>query len=133
MVFTITVDANPILAALLGGYARMIIFDPRFSFITTEFTIAEVRHHLPTISKKSGVAVQELAAALALLPLTTFDRFYYQEAMREARQRMGSIDPDDVDILSLTLHTATPIWTNDRHFEEVKPPIRLLHTRDFVL
>ncbi len=44
MNITIVVDANPIIAALIGGSSREIFFDRRFEFITTEFTIEEVRN-----------------------------------------------------------------------------------------
>jgi len=39
------VDAQPFFAALLGGAARKIFFDPRFRFITTDFTLGEVKKY----------------------------------------------------------------------------------------
>ncbi len=36
----IVVGANVILSALLGGSARFVLFDPRFEFATTQFTLA---------------------------------------------------------------------------------------------
>ena len=44
MKITIAVDAQPLFSALLGGVARRILFDPRFKFITTEFTLNEVKN-----------------------------------------------------------------------------------------
>jgi hypothetical protein len=41
MKITIAVDAQPFFSALLGGAARKIFFDPRFKFITTDFTLSE--------------------------------------------------------------------------------------------
>jgi len=41
MKITIVVDAQPFFAALLGGTARKIFFDPHFRFITTDFTLGE--------------------------------------------------------------------------------------------
>ena len=133
MILTIAVDANPILAALLGGYARVILFEPRFSFITTSFTIDEVQKHLPTIADQSGVSVAELKEALVLLPLTVYARSHYQSSLSEARRRMDHIDATDTDILALAIFAEAPVWTNDRHFEKVQPPIPFLKTRDFVL
>ncbi|MBI2415949.1 MAG: hypothetical protein HYV33_04820 [Candidatus Kerfeldbacteria bacterium] len=43
----IAVDANILLSALLGGKPSIILFDTRFHFITTEFTIDEVEKYLP--------------------------------------------------------------------------------------
>lgn len=54
MRITIVVDANPILSALLGGYARRIFFNKHFEFVTTEFTLAEVKNYLPLVAEKSG-------------------------------------------------------------------------------
>ncbi len=43
----IVVDANIILSALLGGTPSSVLFDGRFRFITTEYTIREVRKYIP--------------------------------------------------------------------------------------
>ncbi|KKU12498.1 MAG: Nucleotide-binding protein, PIN domain protein [Parcubacteria group bacterium GW2011_GWC2_45_7] len=134
MILTIAVDANPILAALLGGYARIILFDPRFSFITTEFTTLEVQRYLPLISEKSGVPHHELEEALRLLPIKVFKRFVYRLTLDEAHRHIGHIDPNDTDILALALCMDAPLWSNDIHFTKIKPlTIKILRTRDFIL
>lgn len=43
MKILIAVDANILMSALLGGKPSVILFDPRFQFITTAFTIEEVK------------------------------------------------------------------------------------------
>lgn len=131
--FTIAVDANPILAALLGGYARTILFDPRFLFVTAAFTLAEVRHHFSTIAEQSGILMAELEEVFGLLPLTVYVRAAYQTSMAGARRRIGHIDLDDIDILALALFKEIPLWTNDRHFEKLDPPVPILKTKDFLL
>lgn len=133
MRLTIAVDANPILAALLGGYARAILFDPRFSFITTEFTIIEVQRYLPMVAEKSGVPMEALQEALDLIPIEIFVHPIYQSSLHESKRRMAHIDPDDIEILALALHFSIPLWTNDLHFTKLDPPINLLRTRDFIL
>lgn len=133
MLLTIAVDANPMLAALLGGYARTVLFDPRFSFVTADYTMMEVRQYLPMVSEKSSVPVSELEKAIRLLPVKIFQRAFYRFSMPEARRRMEHIDPDDVDILALALHLEVPLWSNDLHFTKVHPPIKLLQTKDFIL
>lgn len=133
MVLTVAVDANPILAALLGGYARTVLFDPRFWFITTEYTMEEVRQYLPMISEKSGVPIEELEAVVNLLPVKIVARAAYRSMLTEAHRRISHIDPDDADILALALHFDAQLWSNDLHFTKVQPPIKLLRTRDFIL
>jgi hypothetical protein len=50
MKITIAVDAQPFFSALLGGAARKIFFDPRFRFITTDFTLSEVKNQNPYVA-----------------------------------------------------------------------------------
>lgn len=133
MLFTIAVDANPILAALLGGYARTVLFDPRFCFVTTAFTLTEVVRYLPVVEKKSGIPLVELETAIALLPLQQYDRATYSAIVEEAERRMKHIDPDDVDILALVLHFEALLWTHDSHFDKIQPPVKIVQTKDFIL
>ncbi len=53
MRIAIVVDANIVMSALLGGKPSAILFDHRFQFVTTEFTIKEVEKYLPRLEKKS--------------------------------------------------------------------------------
>ena len=127
----VVVDANVILSALLGGSARFILFDPRFEFITAEFTLEEVERYIPRVSEKSGVPFHEIAAALSLLPLRVHSKEYYRSALPRARKTMQRIDPHDADILALYLMEGTYLWSEDKDFEKITPPIRLLRTKDF--
>ena len=52
MKIIIAVDANIILSALLGGKPSIILFNHKYEFTTTEFTIGEVEKYLPKLSKK---------------------------------------------------------------------------------
>lgn len=54
----IIIDATPIISALIGGTSREIIFDPTYEFLTTEFTINEVKKYIPYISKKSKTTLE---------------------------------------------------------------------------
>ncbi len=48
----IVVDANIIISALIGGSSREILFDHRYRFLTTNFTLKEVEKYIPTIVGK---------------------------------------------------------------------------------
>lgn len=96
----IVVDANIILSALLGGSARFVLFDPRFEFTTTAFTLEEVERYIPRVSEKSGIPFHEIAEALSLLPLGISQKEEYQRMLPRARKAMKHIDPHDVDILA---------------------------------
>lgn len=127
----IVVDANILLSALLGGSARLVLFDNRFDFVTAEFTLEEVRRYVPEIAKRSSVPTEELHRALALIPLHVYGEEYYETKMPLARRLLERIDPYDADILALYLEEGTYLWSDDKDFERIDPPIRLLKTKDF--
>jgi len=115
----LVVDANPILAALLGGMARRVFFEADIQeFAVPEATITEVRSFLPQAALKVGVETKILEYALDLLPLTPYAARINRQNMAEARRRIGKRDPNDVDVLALALHLGLPLWSNDRDFDE---------------
>jgi predicted nucleic acid-binding protein len=114
----LVVDANPIVAALLGGNARRVFFDAGVAeFAVPEPTIGEVGAHLPILAERLGADPRLLAYALDLLPLSVYPPRIYQASLPEARRRIGRRDPGDVDVLALTLSLGVPLWSNDRDFE----------------
>jgi predicted nucleic acid-binding protein len=115
----LAVDANPILAALLGGRARRVFFEGAISeFAVPERVISEVQRYVPRVAQKLGVEQAFLEYALNLLPLRVYPARRYARAVREARRRIERRDPTDVDVLALALHLDVPLWSNDRDFED---------------
>jgi predicted nucleic acid-binding protein len=131
MKITIAVDAQPFFSALLGGAARKIFFDPRFRFITTDFTLSEVKHYIHVIAEKSGKQDEMILEALNILPITTYHKADYQEKRSIAEQLIGTRDPKDIDILALVLTTRAILWTEDKDFEDI-PGISIVHTKDLL-
>ena len=131
MKITIAVDAQPFFSALLGGAARKIFFDPRFKFITTDFTLSEVKKYVHFIAEKSGKQEKDILQALKLLPAISYQQQHYQQKRLTAEQLIGGRDPKDVDILALVLTTQAILWTEDKDFDEI-PGILLVHTRDLL-
>lgn len=134
MKIQIVVDANIIISALLGGKPRFILFDPRFEFITTRFTIKEVEEYIPLISEKSSVRREEVKEAISLLPLKIIPRSSYWSFLKEAKEIMADIDEDDTEILALYLKERTYLWSEDKDFEKAQKKIKinLLKTEDLV-
>lgn len=130
----IIVDANIIISALLGGKPRFILFDSRFEFITTQFTLKEIERHLPLISRKSNVEIKEIKEAVSLLPLKVMNRIYYKDFLKEATRIMAKIDKSDADILALYLKEETYLWSEDKDFEQAQKRIKinLLKTEDLI-
>jgi len=114
----LVVDANPIVSALLGGASRRIFFEADIQlFAVPEFILSEVRAHLPKLSEKLESTETYLEYALSLLPLSSYPPQTYRQTISQARQLMRHRDPDDADVLALTLKLEIPLWTNDRDFE----------------
>ncbi len=127
----IAVDANIIISALLRGSASFVLFDSRFEFVTTEFTLGEVIRYLPAIAEKTGVSFSELKQAVSLLPIIVYPRGYYRRELFKARKVLQNIDPQDADLLALYFTEGVYLWSEDKDFEKILPPIRLLKTKDF--
>jgi len=132
MKILVVVDANVVLSALLGGSARFILFRTEFEFITTDFTIKEVKKYLEVVVRKSGVGKKEIIQALSLLPIKTYHTNFYRAYIEKAKELIDSIDPKDADILALTLKLNTYLWSEDKHFEEIKNHVKLLKTESLV-
>ncbi|OGY43514.1 MAG: hypothetical protein A2729_01425 [Candidatus Buchananbacteria bacterium RIFCSPHIGHO2_01_FULL_39_14] len=129
MKLTIIVDANPIISALLGGFSRQILFNHNFNFITTYYTLNEVRKYIPYIAKKADVSEEYILSALELIPLKVYQNTEYSSFLPKAKVLIT--DQKDVDILALALKFEYPLWSNDLHFENI-PNIKLMKTKDFV-
>lgn len=131
MKIIIVVDANIILSALLGGKPSSILFDSRFYFATTEFTINEVKKYLPVLEKKLEVSKIKLLSSLNMLPFKIYKGSFYQNNLKEAKNMIAHIDKKDVDILALALKLETYLWSQDKDFEKAGYE-KLLKTHNFI-
>lgn len=131
MKIKIAVDASPIISALIGGVSRNILFDYRFDFISTGFTLKEVEKYLSLISEKSGVSEEEIRLALGLMPLRIYQREEYGKQIKSADKIIGKTDKNDVDILALSFHEGCLLWSEDKHFRN-KKEIKLVRTKDLI-
>jgi len=113
-------DANVLLSSILGGRARLALIHAQIGEVfTTEHTFAEVEEYALVLARKRRLASDVLLLAVAALPVTIVTRAAYAKRMTEASKRIGSRDPDDVDLLALALHLRVPIWSNDKDFEKL--------------
>lgn len=64
----LVVDTNKIIASMIkDSYSRRIISDPRFQFITPDYTLQELSKYEKTIRKKANLTHQEFDILLALI------------------------------------------------------------------
>lgn len=110
-------DANVLLAAVLGGRARLIIEHPRVEeLFTPAVTLEEVQEYALVLARKKRLPQDVLLLAVESLPATVVERETYARSLSEARGRISRRDPDDVDVLALALHVQIPLWSNDHDF-----------------
>ena len=131
MKIIIVVDANIILSALLGGKPSIILFDGRYQFTTTKFTIEEVSKYIPKVAKKLMAPEKELFYLLNNLPISVYEKEFYSRKRREAKKMIFHIDKKDVDILALALRLQVYLWSQDKDFEKCGYE-KLLKTYDFI-
>lgn len=112
-------DANVLLSAVLGGRARLALTHPELEeLFTPEVTMREVEEYAQVLSRKRRLPLDTMLLAVATLPVSIVDQTVYQRSMSQARKLIEHRDPDDVDVLALTLHLKLPLWTNDKDFVE---------------
>jgi len=116
----LVVNANPLISVLLGGAAvKVFLSDQVAEFAVAEETLAEVRAFIPELARELGVDAERLRLVLDLLPLVVYPRSSYEDHLKEAEERIARRDPNDVDVLALTLKLTCPLWSNDKDFDDV--------------
>jgi predicted nucleic acid-binding protein len=78
----------------------------------------EVFEYLAPLARKKRLKLDTLLLTLAALPVTVVERSEYERQLAEAARRIGTRDPDDVDVLALALRLNLPVWSNDNDFED---------------
>lgn len=112
-------NANVLLSALIGGQAlRVFRHSAVDEILTTEHTLAEVQEYAGYLARKRRLAVDFVLLAAASLPVTTVPASAYGPSLAQARKRIERRDPDDVELLALTIQLKIPVWSNDNDFED---------------
>jgi len=93
----VAVDANPLMAALLGGRAAQILALAGIDFVTTEQTIWEVRKYFPRLADQLHVPEDVLLATLEAAPIRTLHPSQYDHARAAATRAIAARDPKGVN------------------------------------
>jgi len=118
------IDSNRIIAALIrDSTARDIIVKSAIEFVAPEIVLREIYNHIPLISKKNGLSVEEntmvLAALLDYIQIASIS--IYIENIEEAKKLIGKYDMSDIPFAALVLSIENDgIWTEDEHFVNQK-------------
>jgi len=129
------VDTNILISALIkDSTIRRLLFYPNFEFYTSEQVLIEVNRHIPLISKKASVPLEEVYMLffflLSYVTIVPFSKFVHK--FDEAHKIMRTIDEKDTTFVALALATPNDgIWTEDKHFQK-KENIKVWRTKDLV-
>jgi len=111
-------DANVLLAAVLGGRAKLVLDHPDVTeVLTAGETLGEVQEYAGSLARKKRLAEDLVLLAVATLPVTVVEREDYAASISEASRRIGKRDPKDVEILALAIALRVPLWSNDKDVE----------------
>jgi predicted nucleic acid-binding protein len=116
----LVVDANILIRAVLGKRVRGLIenYAGQVSFFVPEAAFDEAEEHLPSLATRHGSDPHKILAVLHLLAalVEVLEEEVYGPFEADARERLGSRDPDDWPILASALAFGCPIWTEDSDF-----------------
>jgi predicted nucleic acid-binding protein len=110
-------DANVILSAVAGKAALRVFLKEDTGFVTTQFTIDEVREYLHILAEKYRLSEEILESQLKLLPLKIYPREFYEDFIPRAIRRLSEKDEDDAELLALAMKLQVPVWSNDNDFK----------------
>ncbi|MBI4743749.1 MAG: PIN domain nuclease [Actinobacteria bacterium] len=115
----IVADANVILSAIIGKGALKVFTETSLEIVTTQFNLQEVKEYLPKLAAKYGLEEEILQTQLKLLPLKVYEANFYKDYLGKASKKISQRDPEDVDVLALSLTIGVPIWSNDKDFKKI--------------
>ena|SRR5208283_2879639 len=131
----LVVDTGRIIAALIrNSSGRAILFSDKFEFLTVNFAKSEIDEHKQEIKDKAKIKDSEFSIVLSLLLSHTqvISDLAIKSKLKEAKEIMGAIDPDDVPFIAAALAVENDgIWTDDTHFDRQKR-IRVFKTTSLV-
>ncbi len=111
------VDANPLIAALLGGAAARVLAVGAHEFSSPQVTLFEVERYIPRVASLIGRTESQVFDAFQRLPVKACQPAIYGREMSRAQQLISGRDAGDVPVVALALALGHPIWTNDRDFD----------------
>jgi len=92
-----------LMSAATGGAAGRVFREPTISVVTTDFNLAEAKEHIPELIGRYHLDPDDVADALAALPLRLYRWGEYESYVAEARALIERKDPKDVALLALAL------------------------------
>ncbi|HWG22115.1 MAG TPA: PIN domain-containing protein [Terracidiphilus sp.] len=117
----IVLDANILIRAVLGRRVRQLLEEDAqhgVRFHAPDVAYADAEKYLPSLLRKRGKPVADVAAALRYLQhlAEPIDRESYALFEEDARQRLRGRDEEDWPVLAAAMALTCAIWTEDTDF-----------------
>lgn len=116
----IILDANILIAALLGSRGRLIILTSQnHEFFVPKKIVEEVKKYEQLICQKAGCTSEEFKENLnaLLFFIKAVEYGEYEKHIKEAEVAIGGRDIKDSDYIACALHVkADFVWTDDKDF-----------------
>lgn len=116
---TIAADTMILMSAATGGAAGRVFMEPTISVVTTDYNMVEAKEHVPELIDRYHLDPDDVADALAALPLRLYRWGEYESHIVQARAQMEAKDPKDVALLALALKLGITIWSQDPHYDNL--------------
>lgn len=120
----LVIDTNVLISALLkNSVTREILLFPSLEFVLPEYALEEIDAHKDSISRRSGLSIEEIDVILSVLleNITIVPASEIKPFLAKADKIIGHTDPFDVPFVALSLSAENDgIWSNDKHFENLK-------------
>ncbi len=130
----IIIDTNRIIAALISNStSRQLVFHYPAHFILIDFVEVEIEEHIIELLKKTKSTEEEFKNVLKRIKekCIKIEDSIIQQHMKEAKEIMDHIDPDDTPFIAAALATNAAIWSEDKHFEQ-QTSIKIYKTKDLL-
>lgn len=116
----IVLDANILIRAVLGKKVRGLIsrYADDVQFYTPSVCYEDALKYIPPLMERRNLpsdnALKILEALISFINI--IDESLYADFTNTAYQRIGKRDPDDWEIVALSLYLNCPVWTEDTDF-----------------
>lgn len=120
----LVIDTSILISALIkDSVTRELLLSPSMEFFLPEYALEEIETHKGKICRLSGLNKNEVDILLSVLleNITIVQASQIRPYLKKAQKIIGPTDPFDVPFVALALSVENDgIWSNDRHFENIK-------------
>jgi len=130
----LVLDTNILISALIReSITRKILVMSGIEFLVPEFTFEEIDKHKKQILKKSKLNASQFDFLMMSLKenLTIIPKYEIRK-IKQAKEIMDKIDPNDTVFISLALSTFNDgIWSDDIHFKK-QNVVKVWNTKELI-